>query len=1067
LPSFQGETETRVFKDSFEDKKKEFLEYKSAINKGREPDQKFARSWERKTVFELLKTRNALDPQKRLDLKTILTMRFSNLEETQIENLYTLATNPFQIEEDARRENNKTVGESKDWWTQGGYEYHGERIWHKAAIAATQGRLTEDEENNLILFMYPFSKTGYHNTFHRLNDLFPYKLPAKSVDYRGAEQNIATIVLPSFAKLSLEELDEIAKAIPKKARMHLAREHQKKKSELDGVAEDIPRYARTQLAREHQMGLHNITLPESFKNYHEFALFLFKVYLGVLDVGDIEQINKNLKELEADVALRQFFVLRDMIKPGQLLASRPEVPDQYRDILKELEDGVAPSDREEVRNVIQRDFGWTNGDYKLVRNLNAGSMGEVWLVEHSKISFPLAVKILTPSKEKKINETLKEMEKIQEIFDWYRPIYREAVIAYEVIDKLMGLIKGEMDFRQDKRNWETLFGFDKKAPNLTNIELDGTVPIPNTGFHTALYIKATKYALAMSYIDGVGVDDPENGLTDSSERKALAQQLWSYLQDKIFASKKGEFPMDLHLGNLMKTRSTNKIVMIDTGQNGKLKLPDERKSLKSFLVASTLPLSIGDRSKRLVDILLEMSKEEQGIVVDQEGLQSKIKALLDVKGNVVDRVRDLFMSAPFHGLFLESSYTDILKSIMTFQGAALRLDPSFQFAPGNGDRAMITKTRTDKAMVSFTRDELVNKPEELEKGMQVTVHFIEKKRGITGKIDGIFLSFNPSTKDYKVLYGEREIITFTYDETGDQISQIDLKEGKYDQLPFKKSDLNETNTIYVDWSYGQTRVKIEQSTIFGGKQLIPGAITVSMKRVARQTLKGYLNKYFWVQDIDVKKPMDTYYEGEDFTVLEGETLIFYETTSGDKVIEIGNISYQAYDNIDYLVELKSLPPIKSTEFIIKNDGQNVLILTHPDFKRPEYKKVNQTDNEPTFPLADKIDFILKFFKRDQAMTAKKPGGIDFNPNHFEIESQGKGVDFNMLSLTPEEIQNMNIEGFIPVIINITPVINIPLLLGIADQEEETTELSYNSTLGPMEKIDRFKAREPEELSVVN
>jgi phosphoglucomutase len=59
------------------------------------------------------------------------------------------------------------------------------------------------------------------------------------------------------------------------------------------------------------------------------------------------------------------------------------------------------------------------------------------------------------------------------------------------------------------------------------------------------------------------------------------------------------------------------------------------------------------------------------------------------------------------------------------------------------------------------------------------------------------------------------------------------------------------------------------------------------------------------------------------------------------------------------------------------------------------------------------------------------GGIDLNPAllDIQIKRDGNGVP---LPLPQQPIQNMHIHGFMPVIINITPLSNMPLLLGMAN-----------------------------------
>jgi hypothetical protein len=62
------------------------------------------------------------------------------------------------------------------------------------------------------------------------------------------------------------------------------------------------------------------------------------------------------------------------------------------------------------------------------------------------------------------------------------------------------------------------------------------------------------------------------------------------------------------------------------------------------------------------------------------------------------------------------------------------------------------------------------------------------------------------------------------------------------------------------------------------------------------------------------------------------------------------------------------------------------------------------------------------------------GGIDFNPQKFEIKKEGEGLQapFN----PPAAMNPAAIEGLYPVIINIVPVTNIPLILGVVDGAHE-------------------------------
>ncbi len=87
--------------------------------------------------------------------------------------------------------------------------------------------------------------------------------------------------------------------------------------------------------------------------------------------------------------------------------------------------------------------------------------------------------------------------------------------------------------------------------------------------------------------------------------------------------------------------------------------------------------------------------------------------------------------------------------------------------------------------------------------------------------------------------------------------------------------------------------------------------------------------------------------------------------------------------------------------------------------------------------------------------AKEVGGIDLNPAllDLQIKRDGNGAP---LPLLQQPIENMHIEGFLPIIINVTPLTNLPLLLGLADTEQDADEITP-----------AMKAREPEEISALN
>ncbi|MEK6713234.1 MAG: hypothetical protein AABY41_03465, partial [Nitrospirota bacterium] len=94
---------------------------------------------------------------------------------------------------------------------------------------------------------------------------------------------------------------------------------------------------------------------------------------------------------------------------------------------------------------------------------------------------------------------------------------------------------------------------------------------------------------------------------------------------------------------------------------------------------------------------------------------------------------------------------------------------------------------------------------------------------------------------------------------------------------------------------------------------------------------------------------------------------------------------------------------------------------------------------------------------------KNFGGIDLNPAllDLQIKRDGNGVP---LPLPMQPIENMHIDGFLPVIINIVPITNLPLLLGLdfPPQEEKPVQVTYQElSLAVTPARERFYVREPE------
>lgn len=102
---------------------------------------------------------------------------------------------------------------------------------------------------------------------------------------------------------------------------------------------------------------------------------------------------------------------------------------------------------------------------------------------------------------------------------------------------------------------------------------------------------------------------------------------------------------------------------------------------------------------------------------------------------------------------------------------------------------------------------------------------------------------------------------------------------------------------------------------------------------------------------------------------------------------------------------------------------------------PEAKVLKPTDN-----LGQRMYHLTKdgLELGDQAMNGNNTGGIDLTPANKVLQTQNTGESIKF-HLNPAQLaQLQNAPGFVPVIINIQPMINLRQFLGLNTQESTST-----------------------------
>jgi len=197
-------------------------------------------------------------------------------------------------------------------------------------------------------------------------------------------------------------------------------------------------------------------------------------------------------------------------------------------------------------------------------------------------------------------------------------------------------------------------------------------------------------------------------------------------------------------------------------------------------------------------------------------------------------------------------------------------------------------------------------------------------------------------------------------------------------------------------------------------------------------------------------------EGLDFSASEGRSVSPDEVKMETPVFTDfaldadGNYTVKVHDRsddtrIDMTVNGQSLP-----HFVLWNTDTTGRVLgAKPMEVAADHHNQFLGDNPGLEPEAEKTGGFSIKANLVTKTTAQEPGGIDFNPAllNMQIKRDPNGVP---LPLPQQPIPDFNIDGFIPVILDMTPVMSIPVLLGIVDTGDDDNQLSYNE----LEPFDR-------------
>jgi len=139
--------------------------------------------------------------------------------------------------------------------------------------------------------------------------------------------------------------------------------------------------------------------------------------------------------------------------------------------------------------------------------------------------------------------------------------------------------------------------------------------------------------------------------------------------------------------------------------------------------------------------------------------------------------------------------------------------------------------------------------------------------------------------------------------------------------------------------------------------------------------------------------------------------------------------------IDLINYLNAKDPSGKKQLIVKYVMHEALENTSLDHY--EIIRLTENDNVPVNQNTGEFEYgktelgqVLRQYIDNNV------GGIDFNPANMNLQTAGEQVEFQ-LPFDVNELEHMNIHGFKPIIIQMRPIVNLPLLLGLVDEKGET------------------------------
>ncbi len=134
--------------------------------------------------------------------------------------------------------------------------------------------------------------------------------------------------------------------------------------------------------------------------------------------------------------------------------------------------------------------------------------------------------------------------------------------------------------------------------------------------------------------------------------------------------------------------------------------------------------------------------------------------------------------------------------------------------------------------------------------------------------------------------------------------------------------------------------------------------------------------------------------------------------------------------MDHMRKLREEGQMREAQKLLTNLKSDLAVAMATQDIEPLMVKYNEQ-----FGDGLEVDLMLDDIPEVLESVDESLGGIDFRSETMNIRYEGEAPELTA-PMTPQEIENMPIDGFVPMIIHVTPITNLPLFLGAAGTSRE-------------------------------